>query len=74
MVQHCWDRPRIHHGPCCMDCVIEETDRQAGASIDGAVRETHVRQGDGSLVAVVRACCYHWNWQDEAVAEVIAQR
>lgn len=55
-----------------MACVIEETDRRAGAATDGTVRETHVRRSDGHLVAVVRACCYHWNWQDDAVAEVIA--
>lgn len=65
-IAHCWDRPREHHGPCCMACVIEETDRRAGVPLVGSVRETQLRR-DGYLVAVVRACCHHLNWQEEAV-------
>lgn len=70
-VEHCWDRLRAHHGPCCMACVIEETDRRAGVVRDSAVRETQLRRDDGQLVAVVRACCFHWHWQEDAVTAAV---
>lgn len=73
MVLHCWDRSRRHHGPCCMTCVIEETDRRAGAEVTTSIRETHVRQADGQIVAVVRACCFHELWMEEAVTEAITR-
>lgn len=53
-----------------MDCVIEETDRRVGAVPDSSVREIQVRL-EGRLVAIVRGCCFHWNWMDEAATEVI---
>lgn len=65
---NCWDAARGHHGPCCMVCIIEETDRRAGAEVPESVRQAIVVDvGRGGAVLTVRACCFHWNWMDEAV-------
>ncbi len=67
---HCWDTQRGHHGPCCMYCIIEETNRRAGCPVPSSVAEYAVFDKVIEAVTLtVRACCFHGNWMAEALAE-----
>ena len=71
----CWDQDRHHHGPCCMDCIIEETNRRAGCDVPDTIESLGLVDPILSEITLtLRACCFHHPWLEERLMEQIADR